>query len=338
MRKSVQNTDLTPFPSSRGERGNYYPFGSSMVSFSNTEFYYSYGFNGMEKDNELKGEGNSYTTEFRQLDTRLGRWFSVDPLAKLMPYESSYVFVGNSPMIHIDPDGRKRTVTHIYNNYKTVTDKETGKTTLVKTGVTKIKIVKNDDLISVQRSVDRSSSPDTYNVYDWYDINETITHTVIDGKERSKTTEITKGTKRTTTFFNVSWYAKEKVKDREFGGVNWTSSNGQGQESRSGKGKINSENIDILLAALGSAITAAQSSKSDKFIDAVKYLVDVSSTVDGFQSNNVTVEDAINKLKGGKAGVTHCNTCKTNHEKDSTGKIIDYDSKKEALDTAENVR
>lgn len=274
---------------------------------------YDFGFGGQMKDDEIYGKGNSYTAEYWQYDSRLGRWMSVDPLAKLMPYESSYVFVGNSPMIHIDPDGRKRTVTHIYNNYETVTDKETGKTTLVKTGVTKIKIVKNDDLISVQRSVDRSSSPDTYNVYDWYDINETITHTVIDGKERSKTTEITKGTKRTTTFFNVSWYAKEKVKDREFGGVNWTSSNGQGQENRSGKGKINSENIDLLLAALGSASTAAQSSKSDKFIDAVKYLVDVLSTVYGFQSNNVTVEDALNKLTNGKQvvinGETKCPSC-----------------------------
>ena len=26
---------------------------------------YRYGFNGMEKDDNIKGEGNSYTTEFR---------------------------------------------------------------------------------------------------------------------------------------------------------------------------------------------------------------------------------------------------------------------------------
>lgn len=42
-------------------------------------------------------------------------------------------------------------------------------------------------------------------------------------------------------------------------------------------------------------------------------------------------------MQGGEAGVTHCKKCKTNHEKDKTGKIIDYNSKKEATDTAENV-
>ena len=41
---------------------------------------YRYGYQGSEKDNEVKGNGNHYTTEFRQLDPRLGRWFSVDPI------------------------------------------------------------------------------------------------------------------------------------------------------------------------------------------------------------------------------------------------------------------
>ena len=41
---------------------------------------YRYGFNGMERDDEIKGSGNSYTTEFRLLDPRLGRWPSTDPV------------------------------------------------------------------------------------------------------------------------------------------------------------------------------------------------------------------------------------------------------------------
>ncbi|MBT3424521.1 MAG: hypothetical protein HOD63_10470 [Bacteroidetes bacterium] len=36
---------------------------------------YRFGFNGIEKDNEVFGTGNSYTTMFRQYDPRLGRWF-----------------------------------------------------------------------------------------------------------------------------------------------------------------------------------------------------------------------------------------------------------------------
>jgi RHS repeat-associated protein len=40
---------------------------------------YSYGFNGMETDKEVSGTGNSYTTQFRQYDPRIGRWLSLDP-------------------------------------------------------------------------------------------------------------------------------------------------------------------------------------------------------------------------------------------------------------------
>ncbi len=64
---------------------------------------YRYGFNGMDKDNELSGNGNSYTTEFRQLDVRLGRWFSIDPVFK--SYISLYSLNSNNPLVFIDPKG-----------------------------------------------------------------------------------------------------------------------------------------------------------------------------------------------------------------------------------------
>jgi RHS repeat-associated protein len=66
---------------------------------------YRYGFNGMERDDELSGSGNSYTTEFRQYDPRLGRWYSIDPKKSLMPWESPYSFSNNSPIAGNDPNG-----------------------------------------------------------------------------------------------------------------------------------------------------------------------------------------------------------------------------------------
>ncbi len=63
---------------------------------------YRYSFNGMEADPELKGNGNSYTTEFRQYDPRLGRWFSVDPKANTQPYQSAYCSMDNNPIWHND--------------------------------------------------------------------------------------------------------------------------------------------------------------------------------------------------------------------------------------------
>ncbi len=65
-----------------------------VQNFANT---YKYGYQGSEKDNEVNSaDGTSYTTEFRQLDPRLGRWFSVDPI--FQPYQSPYTSMDNNPI------------------------------------------------------------------------------------------------------------------------------------------------------------------------------------------------------------------------------------------------
>ncbi len=64
---------------------------------------YRYGYQGSEKDDQIKGKGNSYTTFFRQLDPRLGRWISIDP--KKNAWESPYVSMGNNPIWYNDPLG-----------------------------------------------------------------------------------------------------------------------------------------------------------------------------------------------------------------------------------------
>lgn len=46
---------------------------------------YRYAFQGMEKDDEVSGNGNSYTTQYRHFDPRLGRWKSLDPLMQRFP-------------------------------------------------------------------------------------------------------------------------------------------------------------------------------------------------------------------------------------------------------------
>ncbi len=64
---------------------------------------YRFGFNGMEADNEIAGSENSYTTHFRQLDVRIGRWFSVDPVTK--ESRSPYEVNSNAPITNKDPRG-----------------------------------------------------------------------------------------------------------------------------------------------------------------------------------------------------------------------------------------
>ena len=63
-----------------------------------------WGFNGMEKDDEIKGAGNSLTTEFRMNDPRIGgRWWSLDP--KPNPSISRYAGYENNPVFYSDPRG-----------------------------------------------------------------------------------------------------------------------------------------------------------------------------------------------------------------------------------------
>jgi RHS repeat-associated protein len=66
---------------------------------------YRYGFNGKEKDNEVKGEGNQYDYGFRIYDPRVVRFLSVDPLQKKYPELTPYQYASNSPVDGIDLDG-----------------------------------------------------------------------------------------------------------------------------------------------------------------------------------------------------------------------------------------
>ncbi|MBN2669882.1 MAG: hypothetical protein JXR60_11735 [Bacteroidales bacterium] len=65
---------------------------------------YRFGFNGQEKDDEVFGTtGSSYTTEFRALDSRIGRWWSLDPYMRANI--SMYSAFSNNPIIFVDPRG-----------------------------------------------------------------------------------------------------------------------------------------------------------------------------------------------------------------------------------------
>ena len=85
---------------------NYYPFGMMLPLRNYEQNGHRYGFNGMERDDEMRscdvatGKGNSYTTHFRQYDPRLARWLSPDP--KPNASESFYAGLGNNPNLYTD--------------------------------------------------------------------------------------------------------------------------------------------------------------------------------------------------------------------------------------------
>ena len=64
---------------------DYYPFGSTMSTRSFNAPEYKYGFNGKEKDDETNVGGGSYDFGARIYDSRIGRWWIIDPLFKKYP-------------------------------------------------------------------------------------------------------------------------------------------------------------------------------------------------------------------------------------------------------------
>lgn len=56
----------------------------------------------------MKGEGNELDYGMRVYDLRLGRFLSVDPLSGDYPWNSTYAYAENSPVVNIDLDGLEK--------------------------------------------------------------------------------------------------------------------------------------------------------------------------------------------------------------------------------------
>ncbi len=79
---------------------------------------YRYGFQGQEKDDELKGDGNSLNYEFRMYDPRIGRFFAVDPLTRQYPHYTPYSFSGNRVIDAIEFEGLEEKVFQTIKRYE----------------------------------------------------------------------------------------------------------------------------------------------------------------------------------------------------------------------------
>jgi RHS repeat-associated protein len=100
--------NCTDTPSTIGFRdSDYYPFGMLIPTRSfaqqQGDVAYRFGFNGMEKDDEVRGENSAYEFGGRSIyDPRLGRFFSIDPRTSEYAWQSSYAYYANSPISIID--------------------------------------------------------------------------------------------------------------------------------------------------------------------------------------------------------------------------------------------
>ena len=84
---------------------DYYPFGMLVPNRNYSSPSYRYGFQGQEKDDEIKGNGNSINYKFRMYDPRVGRFLSLDPLAPEYPHNSPFAFSENRVTDGIELEG-----------------------------------------------------------------------------------------------------------------------------------------------------------------------------------------------------------------------------------------
>jgi RHS repeat-associated protein len=90
---------------------DYSPFGVGLYGRS-WSGEYRYGFNGKESDIEIVGTGNSMNFGERVLDVRLGKWFSVDPLHRVISSVSPYISMADNPLFNIDLEGESPVPIH----------------------------------------------------------------------------------------------------------------------------------------------------------------------------------------------------------------------------------
>ncbi|MBU3661405.1 MAG: hypothetical protein FGM14_16175 [Flavobacteriales bacterium] len=87
---------------------DYSPFGVQLDGRTISRDQYRYGFQNQEKDDELKGAGNSVNYKYRMHDPRVGRFFAVDPLAPSYPWNSPYAFSENVVINAIELEGLEK--------------------------------------------------------------------------------------------------------------------------------------------------------------------------------------------------------------------------------------
>jgi RHS repeat-associated protein len=93
------------------------PFGETMAEQLGSGYFQNpYKFNGKELD----AETGLYYYGARYYDPRTSVWLSVDQLCDRKPYQSSFTYCSDNPIIFIDPDGKSEGDFYITNKNKTI--------------------------------------------------------------------------------------------------------------------------------------------------------------------------------------------------------------------------
>lgn len=85
---------------------SYYPYGLLMEGPTSAA-HYRFGFQGQERDDEVKGVGSMINYAYRMHDARIGRFFSIDALDSHYPHLSSYSYSENRVVDAVELEGNE---------------------------------------------------------------------------------------------------------------------------------------------------------------------------------------------------------------------------------------
>ncbi|MEX1192873.1 MAG: RHS repeat-associated core domain-containing protein, partial [Brumimicrobium sp.] len=284
-------------------------FGMQMPGRSHQTDAYRYGFNGMEKDDEVKGESNSLDFGARIYDPRVGRWLSRDKLEGKKPYLTPYQGFKNNPVIFTDPDGNDEYLTTIIK---------------LKDGTTQI--IENDKRIS-QKSM-ASAAWGTMNLFavqEFRDIRTTVTYTQGEnGAFTKSTTSVAEGEEK---FFKEYIFPYDKGtivdfgpifgdgKETQPGGFNLTSEDGGVSSTKTiSENDAESRDIGALLDALGGLKNGSLGSDD---ADRIKDLVDMVQDMNELVPIDGSGGEGSDKTAGGGKPIPDANIIIWKYPKDN---------------------
>ena len=212
---------------------------------------YPFGHNGKMKENELYGEGNGYDFGARMYDSRIGRWFSVDPLFNKYSFESNYLFTSDNPLLFIYKEGKDKYL------YVIVMDGD--------------KVIATTTYLIQNNQVKLFPCTDTYNSIDCYstDVKQTIT-VDIKTKKWTVSEETADFSHRHSFLYGLRKWVKSATDKSEYhigkqlGGWTFTAekaTTADGPKTKATKGSSGETNIDLILAAF--SITSSEKNIPD---------------------------------------------------------------------------
>ena len=100
-----QDTTIEGFKAEVLSRSDYYPFGMQITNRTFGDSLANYGFGGQLKESEISGKGGVLNYKHRMFNSKIARFFAVDPIAAEYPWLTPYQHSSLNPIWNYEIEG-----------------------------------------------------------------------------------------------------------------------------------------------------------------------------------------------------------------------------------------